>query len=206
MFLARLGYDGKTLDPNAEEVASTRRRADQLRSKGEFAGRLEITIKGPVTDEMAAEVLSKLSGARAAREIALFIDSTGGDCYAAVLIHSLIRLHAAERKVAHVIGACQSSAMLIAMAADCRFAHPNSTFLLHPSSFHFSETGSWTASQLAEELDNLRAIDQDIAILIAERSGASVADIAQEASNENPSSLPWCLHHGLIHAVLEDLP
>lgn len=206
MFLAHFGGDRKTLEPTAEEIASSRAYTNRMRAKGEFAGRLEIAIKGSVTEETAMLVLDKLRSAKAAREISLVIDSTGGDCYAAVLIHSLIRLHAAERKVAHIIGACQSSAMLIAMAADCRFAHPKSTFLLHPSSFHFSETGSWTASQLAEELANLRAIDQDIAILIAERAGAPVAVIAQEASNENPSSLPWCLHHGLIHAVVEDLP
>jgi len=52
--------------------------------------------------------------------------------------------------------------------------------------------------------DQLKAIDTDMFNLIAERTGNDVAVIAAIATDEEYSSIDWCLQNGVIHEIAED--
>ncbi|WP_189522819.1 ATP-dependent Clp protease proteolytic subunit [Mesorhizobium sp. M4B.F.Ca.ET.214.01.1.1] len=160
-----------------------------------------INMVGEVDDAMATAVCDQLEAARLCPTIEVFIDSEGGDFDAAVRIFRAIRWHAATLKRARLGRRCMSAGVLVAMGCDVRIASPNTEFLLHLTADQPDHRERWTIYRHLESMRRLRWSDQQYLNVIADASGADLAELAIEAAKDEPQPLAWCLAHGLIHEI-----
>lgn len=202
MFLKLLSTNG-TLEPTAEETAKAVRFATAQQAKGEGGPvHLDILINGRINRELCSVVETQLKEAPAAQSIALYIDSEGGECGPSIDLHILIRRHPAPLKVAHLLGRCESAALLVALAADRRVAQGNTSVLLHNAAYEAIDIHSrWTAKHLETLASELQSIDDDFNAIMSQRTGCPVSAISVESKTEDQSSLRWCLDNGFIHEV-----
>lgn len=93
-------------------------------------------------------------------EIALRINSNGGDVFAGVAIHSMLKRHRAQVKV-HVDGIAASIASVIAMAGDEIVMSVGSMLMIH-NPWTFGMGNSKDFRKLADELDAISESMKDI--------------------------------------------
>lgn len=96
-----------------------------------------LQIKGVITEELASQFASEWTMAVNSQQpvIPIMIDSVGGDVYAALAIHDLIKT--SEIPVATIVcgKAMSAGAFLLSCGTDgYRFASPNSTIMVHEAS------------------------------------------------------------------------
>ncbi|MBA8845692.1 ATP-dependent protease ClpP protease subunit [Ochrobactrum sp. RH1CCR137] len=206
MIFSMFSDDGISLEPTGAVKQRNLKLAERHRAKGEYVRHIEIDIKGSITEELFCDVVEKLASAPAAHSIDLIIDCPGGECFPAMLLHKQLRDHPAERKTAHIVGSCESGGLLIALAADRRIASRKASFLIHQTRCGEYSVTSWKAGDFQRQADQFRAIDADLITIIAQRTGIDVSTIRDTASDEEPSSIEWCLENGIIHEIAEDRP
>ncbi|KAB2706484.1 ATP-dependent Clp protease proteolytic subunit [Brucella lupini] len=204
MIFSMFSDDGISLEPTEAVRQRNLKLAERHRAKGDYVRHIEIDIKGSITEELFCDVVEKLASAPAAHSIDLIIDCPGGECFPAMLLHKQLRDHPAGRKTAHIVGSCESGGLLIALAADRRIASRTSSFLIHQSRCGEYSVTSWKAGDFQRQADQFRAIDADMFALIAQRTNLDVSTIQNIASDEEPSSIEWCLQNGVIHEIAED--
>ncbi|WP_167364900.1 ATP-dependent Clp protease proteolytic subunit [Mesorhizobium qingshengii] len=160
----------------------------------------EIRIIGEIDDAMALNAHDQLEAARLCPAINLLIDSEGGDYAAAVRIYRAIRWHPGTKR-AKLGKRCMSAGVLVAMACDHRVAPADCQFLMHLTADRPDHRERWTIYRHLEAMRHLRNHDCEYLNVIADRSGADLAELAIEAAKDEPQSLEWCLQHGLIHEI-----
>lgn len=161
----------------------------------------EIRMIGEVDDAMATAVCDQLHAARLSPGIEVFIDSEGGDFDAAVRIFRAIRWHAATSKRAKLGKRCQSAGALISVACDHRVASANTVYMLHLTADLPDPRDRWTMYRHIEAARRLRRTDSLYLNVVADRSGADLAELAIEAAKDEPQPLAWCLANGLVHEI-----
>jgi len=206
MIFSMFSDDGVSLEPTEAVRQRNLKLAERHRTKGNYVRHIEIEIKGSIDELMFCNTVEKLASAPAAHSIDLIIDCPGGECFPAMLLHKQLRDHPAERKTAHIVGSCKSSGLMIALAADWRIASWNASFLIHQVRSIGDIVTGWKAEDYQRQADQYRAIDADLITIIAQRTGIDVSTIRDIASDENPSSIEWCLETGIIHEITEDRP
>ncbi len=206
MIISMFSDDGSSLEPTEAVKQRNLKLAERHRANGEYVRHIEIDIKGSITEELFCDVMEKLASAPAAHSIDLIIDCPGGECFPAMLLHKKLRDHPAERKMAHIVGSCESGGLMIALAADRRIASRKASFLIHQVRSVSDIVTAWKAEDFQRQADQFRAIDADLMTIIAQRTGIDVSTIRNTASDEEPSSIEWCLENGIIHEIGEDRP
>jgi ATP-dependent Clp endopeptidase proteolytic subunit ClpP len=106
-----------------------------------------------------------------AKEIALRLNSPGGQVFDGVAIYNAIRRHPANVTV-YVDGLAASIASVIAMAGDKVVAMPHSQFMVHDA----SGLVMGNASDMREFADFLDKSSNNIAAVYAEKTGGTVED------------------------------
>jgi ATP-dependent protease ClpP protease subunit len=164
---------------------------------------LRIDVMGEIDDAMADRIYGQVTRDQGSDTIEVFINSNGGDFFASMSCYMAIRnLHSAPRKVAKILGRCDSSALLVAMACERRIASADTvSILLHRAAFQGQPDGRWTAAAHRAMASELEAIDSEIASIIASNSGADPAVIAEEMQTETSRSISWCLTHGIVTEI-----
>lgn len=108
-----------------------------------------------------------------ASQIALRVNSPGGDVYDALAIFNMLKAHPA-RVTARVDGIAASAASLVVMAADEIVMPENSFLLIHePQMAAFGD-----AADLLAAAADLETISSTFAAIYAKRSGMKEADVA----------------------------
>ncbi len=206
MIISMFSDDGISLEPTEAVKQRNLKLAERQRAKGNYVRHIEIAIKGPIDELVFCDTVEKLASAPAAHSIDLIIDCPGGECFPAMLLHKKLRDHPAERKTAHIVGGCESGGLMIALAADRRIASRKASFLIHQVRSVGDIVTAWKAEDFQRQADQFRAIDADLITIIAQRTGIDVSTIRDTASDEEPSSIEWCLENGIIHDIAEDWP
>lgn len=125
---------------------------------------VEIPIVGEIFDDNEKDIVLALLEARAGSAVTLYIDSSGGNVYAALAIANIIR----ERRLkatAVVVGECSSSAILVFAACQTRRVSPHSIFLFHRIKWrsekdaHSEEAAQWAShfKWLEQEVDRMQS-------------------------------------------------
>jgi|GEM_PF-2790499 len=206
MIISMFSDDGISLEPTEAVKQRNLKLAEGHRAKGKYVRHIEIDIKGSITEALFCDVMENLASAPAAHSIDLIIDCPGGECFPAMLLHKKLRDHPAERKTAHIVGGCESGGLMIALAADRRIASQKASFLIHQVRSVSDIVTAWKAEDFQRQADQFRAIDADLITIIAQRTAIDVSTIRDIASDEEPSSIEWCLENGIIHEITEGRP
>lgn len=125
---------------------------------------IEIALIGEIFDENEKDLVNSLLEAPPGSAVTIYIDSSGGNVYAALAIANIIA-HRKLRATAIVVGECSSSAILIFAACRKRLVGPHSVFLFHRIKWRTEkDTRSEEAAQWAThfrwlevEVDELQA-------------------------------------------------
>lgn len=162
----------------------------------------DLHIAGEIDEQLANRVLDELHDHCLATTVNVHIDSKGGDYNAALRIHRAILWHAAPSKVAMLGKSCMSAGMIVALAADRRIASPDTTLLFHGVGDRPDHSEHWSVARHLIEIRRLREIDVEMLNIVADRTGADLAALAAEASNEDYMELDRGLQLGFIHEVV----
>lgn len=136
-----------------------------------------------------------------AETIHLRINSPGGSVFAARAIETALREHKA-RIVVHIDGLAASAATFIAMAGDEIVIGKGAMFMIHKA-----WTGTWgNADDLRKRADLLEKIDGTLAQTYADRSGQTVADVAEWMAAETWFTGEEAVAKGFADRLAEDTP
>ena len=110
------------------------------------------------------------------KEITVYINSGGGDVFAAQAIGNMLERNAAT-VTAHIDGLCASAATIVACHADKVVAAADGSYMIHPVSMGICDY--LTADDLNNCLKALEAIRSNIITLYAKKSGKTEEECAK---------------------------
>ncbi|WP_195724214.1 head maturation protease, ClpP-related [Paenibacillus monticola] len=151
------------------------------------------------TDQV--EFVRELNALGAKKNIAVYINSDGGDVYAAHTIHNVLKRNQAFVTV-YIDGIAASAASVIAMAADKLIMPVNATLMIHDPLIGIS--GYYNAEDLADMKDLLDQVKNSIVAAYMSKSNLSDKEIAKLMTNETYMTGKQALEMGFADEVLYD--
>jgi ATP-dependent Clp protease protease subunit len=125
--------------------------------------------------------------------------SSGGGVDAGIAIYNYLRA-LPIKIIMHNTGAIDSIANVIFHAADERYANPHSTFLFHGVMMPL-EKGNLNRSQLQELLNQISALENKIANILAGRCQLLLTEIQSLFLNGETKDTAFALSKGIIQSV-----
>jgi hypothetical protein len=91
--------------------------------------------------------------------------------------------------------------VIVMLACDRRTASADTVITIHGCGDVPSLKEHWSVRRHLEAIRDLAELDERMLNLLADRTGAGLAALAQEAADESPTPLERCLALGLVHAI-----
>lgn len=132
-------------------------------------------------------------------ELAVFINSPGGDVFAGITIYHILKRHPAAKTV-HVDGIAASAASIVAMAGD-RIVMPKAATMMIHNAWALVAGNKGDMRKMADELER---VDGQLADLYAERTGKDRDQIAAWMDEERWMSGEEALADGFCDEVEEN--
>ena len=170
--------------------------------RNENTGSAELIFNGPISEDtwfgdeitpaMFRNELAKVSG-----DLTVWLNSPGGDVFAASQIYTMLRNHKGKVTV-KIDGIAASAASVVAMAGDETLIAPTGMLMIHnPSTVAF---GNKEAMQKAIEL--LDEVKESIINAYEEKSGLSRSKIARMMDEETWLNAKKAQSLGLVDGIL----
>lgn len=179
----------------------------EFKAKGEKA---ELFLYGDIArqswlddDVTPNRFADELKAAGEVDEITVYINSGGGDIFAARAIANQLLRHKA-RVTAVIDGLCASAATIIACRCDCVKAYKDSTYMIHPAKmgiFDFCDS-----VQLKKGIEALDAVESGIVSLYAEKSGISEEKARKLMNETNWWTAEQAKEHGFVDEIIDGKP
>ncbi len=148
-----------------------------------------------VTPKQFADDLAALGDVT---EITVYINSGGGDVFAAQAIGNQLERNAATVTV-HIDGLCASAATIVACHADKVVAAADSTYMVHPVSM--GVCGYLTADEMRDYLKALDATRESIVSLYAKKTGHDADECAKWMDETNWWTADEAKENGFVDEV-----
>lgn len=132
------------------------------------------------------------------KEITVYINSGGGDVFAAQAIGNMLERNSAT-VTAHIDGLCASAATIVACHADKVVAAADSSYMVHPVSMGICDY--MTAEDLKNCLKALDTIRSSIITLYAKKTGRTEDECAKWMDETNWWSATDAKEHGFVDEV-----
>lgn len=135
------------------------------------------------------------------KEITVYINSGGGDVFAANTIGNMLERNAAT-VTAHIDGLCASAATIVACHADKVVAAADSSYMIHPVSMGICDY--LTAEDMKNCLKAMETIRSNIIALYAKRSGKTEDECAKWMDETNWWTSAEAKEKGFVDEVDDD--
>lgn len=135
------------------------------------------------------------------KEITVYINSGGGDVFAAQSIGNMLERNAAT-VTAHIDGLCASAATIVACHADKVVAAADASYMIHPVSMGICDY--MTAEDLKNCLKALDTIRSNIISLYAKKSGNTEDDCARWMDETNWWTAAEAKEKGFVDEVNDE--
>lgn len=135
------------------------------------------------------------------KEITVYINSGGGDVFAANTIGNMLERNAATVTV-HIDGLCASAATIVACHADKVVAAADSSYMIHPVSMGICDC--LTAEDMKNCLKALETIRSNIIALYAKKSGKTEDECAKWMDETNWWTSAEAKEKGFVDEVDDD--
>lgn len=135
-------------------------------------------------------------------QLYFLFSSTGGSVDAGVAIYNYLRALPVPL-VMHNIGSIDSIANVIFLAADQRFATPNSSFHFHGIQWGFGQGAQLTWTQLQETVSRFRTDEARMSGIITQRTTITNDELNQLYHQGETKDLVFAQEKGVIHGVRE---
>ena len=133
--------------------------------------------------------------------VTIWINSPGGDVWAAAQIYNMIRDYP-YKVTAKIDGIAASAASVIAMACDEVLMSPVSTMMIH-NPWTFAWGDSHDMEKVARQLEECKAT---IINAYVEKSKLSREEISQLMDEETYFEVYWAMEHGFADGIIERRP
>jgi ATP-dependent Clp protease, protease subunit len=161
-----------------------------------------VLLFGPVTDELAREVMAQLlvlDAADTTKPIRVFINSPGGSVDAGFAIYDMMRfVRAPLYSVCAGLAASAATVILLGAAKDRRLSLANTRFLIHQPSTGMQGTASDVAIGAREILKLRRKVNE----LLAAETGQPYERISEDTHRDYWMSAEEAKAYGLITRVV----
>lgn len=162
-----------------------------------------IMIYGGINQELAQDVSEKLIilSSESEDDITIYLNSQGGHVEAGDTIFDMIR-HMTPRVRIVGTGWVASAGALIYSAPprDCRFALPNTRFMLHQPSGGVGGTASDVKIEVEELIKMRRRLNQ----IFADQTGQSLETVTKDSDRNFWMSAQEAVDYGLAGAILNN--
>ena len=148
-----------------------------------------------VTPKQFADDLAALGDVT---EITVYINSGGGDVFAAQAIGNQLERNAAT-VTAHIDGLCASAATIVACHADKVVAAADSTYMVHPVSMGIC--GYLTAAEMRDYLKALDTTRESIVSLYVKKTGHDADECAKWMDETNWWTADEAKENGFVDEV-----
>ena len=148
-----------------------------------------------VTPKQFADDLAAMGNVR---EITVYINSGGGDVWAAQAIGNQLERCSATVTV-HIDGLCASAATIVACHADKVIAAADSSYMIHPVSMCICD--NITAEDMKKYLEALDTIRENIVTLYAKKTGREKDECAKWMDETSWWTAEEAKEHGFVDEV-----
>jgi len=150
-----------------------------------------IKFSSPINPQTAQGLMNFLSQQinSGQKEFYFLFASQGGSVNDGIVLHNFIRALPAK-VIMHNIGAIDSIANVIFLAADERYCNPNSSFLFHGVGFDIVQPIRMDEKDLREKLAIIERDQKNISGIVAERTKLKESEVEEmffRAKTKNPS-------------------
>lgn len=163
-----------------------------------------IFLVGPVEDHMANLVVAQmlfLESENPDKDIHLYINSPGGSVTAGMSIYDTMQFIKPNVSTMCIGQACSMGAFLLNAGAEGkRFCLPNSRVMIHQP----SGGAQGQATDIQIQANNIQETKDRLNRIMAQHSGQTIEQIAQDTERDNFMSATEALKYGLIDKVLEN--
>lgn len=167
----------------------------------QFPGGCYLGFNAAITTKGVEQLLSMATQAVQQRfqKITLCLSSTGGDPDSALYAFNLLSALPVEL-CAHNVGAVQSAAVTVFLAAQKRYGSPGTTFFFHQTSFNH-EGRRLTEAYVTERVQFIKRHDDKTAQIIANKTGGTVESVNKWQNAEFTMDDKSALKEGFIEAI-----
>jgi len=134
----------------------------------------------------------------------LLMSSRGGNVFAGLSGYNFLKGIPAE-VVTHNYGSVDSVAAVLFCAGSRRLCVPHARFLLHGIGFDVSAPTRFNEKILDERIKSLRIDRENIASVIADSTGKSLADVEGDMLEGTALNSKQALEYGLVHEIRTEL-
>lgn len=172
--------------------------------KNEETSETELIFNGPISDEtwwgdeitpsLFRDELAKVSG-----NLTVWLNSPGGDCFAASQIYTMLRNHKGRITV-KIDGIAASAASVVAMAGDETFIAPTAMLMIHnPMTF-----AAGNKADMEKAIAVLDEVKESIINAYARKTALSRNKISKLMDNETWMNAEKALQLGFADGILFD--
>ncbi len=135
-------------------------------------------------------------------QLYFLFSSTGGSVDAGITIYNYLRALPMPL-VMHNIGSIDSIANVIFLAADERYATPNSSFLFHGIQWGFAQGAQLTWAQLQETVSRFKNDEARMSGIITQRTSITNDELNQLYRQGETKDLAFAQQKGVIQDIRE---
>ena len=172
----------------------------------EFLKRREVFLNGTIDNETCSELIEKLlylDSEKPGEEITVYINSGGGSVQDGLgLVETISLLNSPVRAVC--TGFCGSMAAVIYLCAEKREIMKHGKIMIHAPSYGSYEMGGKKPDEIQVELDNLRACNEILAEIIAEKTGHTIEEIKDVTAKDAYYTAEEALAYGLATKIITE--
>ncbi len=172
--------------------------------KNEEMSETELIFNGPISDEtwwgdeitpsLFRDELAKISG-----NLTVWLNSPGGDCFAASQIYTMLRNHKGRITV-KIDGIAASAASVVAMAGDETFIAPTAMLMIHnPMTF-----AAGNKADMEKAIELLEEVKESIINAYARKTALSRNKISKLMDDETWMNAEKALQLGFADGILFD--
>ncbi len=173
-----------------------------------FLKERKVFLIGEVNDESCNDLIKKLLYLEAqdnTKPVTLFINSPGGDVGSGLAVYDTIRLmRSPVTAVVTGIAASMGSLIFLACPKGNRLMLPSSKIMIHDCSWGKHEMGGKKPHEVQQELEQLKATNERLVGIIAERTGRTVEEVADVTRFDTYYDAEEAIEFGLASAVVNN--
>ena len=167
----------------------------------------KVFLVGEVNDESCNTLLKELwymESEDDTKPVTLYINSPGGDVTSGLAVYDTIRLmRSPVTAVVTGIAASMGSIIFLACDSDKRLMLPSSKVMIHDCSWGRREMGGKKPFEIEEELKQLKATNERLVSIIAERTGKSAEEVAEVTKYDSYFSAEEAIEFGLASGIVD---
>ena len=133
-------------------------------------------------------------------QLYFLFSSTGGSVDAGIALYNYLRALPVPL-VMHNTGSIDSIANVVVLAADTRYATPQSSFLLHGITWTFGANATLTWNQLQETISSFQTSEARMSGIITERTALTKDELGALYRQGEAKDLAFAKSKSLIHDV-----